>query len=191
MRGGAYRGYGATQGCFAVESAVNELADRLGIDPIDLRRCNLVQAGEVMPQYYNEPLRSCKLDECLVRARQMIGWDEKGMVRDLGDRVRGLGVAMQGSGISNIDIGSVDLCLEESGFVTMHIGATDVGTGCDTVLAQIAGEELGIDPDLIVVRGVDTDVSPFDTGAYASSGTYISGSAAQRCAANLRSTSRK
>lgn len=143
MRGGAYRGYGATQGCFAVESAVNELADRLGIDPIDLRRRNLVQAGEVMPQYYNEPLRSCKLDECLVRARQMIGWDEKGMVRDLGDSVRGLAVAvtMQGSGISNIDIGSVDLRFEESGFVTMHIGATDVGTGCDTVLAQIAGEE--------------------------------------------------
>lgn len=94
MRGGAYRGYGATQGCFAVESAVNELADRLGIDHIDLRRRNLVQAGEVMPQYYNEPLRSCKLDECLVRARQMIGWDEKDMVRDLGDRVRGLGVAV-------------------------------------------------------------------------------------------------
>ena len=188
MRGGAYRGYGATQGCFAVESAVNELADRLGIDPIYLRRRNLVQAGEVMPQYYNEPLRSCKLDECLVRARQMIDWDEKGMVRDLGDRVRGLGVAvtMQGSGISSIDIGSVDLRLEESGFVTMHIGATDVGTGRDTVLAQIVGEELGIDPDLIVVRGVDTDVSPFDTGAYASSGTYISGSAAQRCTANLR-----
>lgn len=162
MRGGAYRGYGATQGCFAVESAVNELADRLGIDPIDLRRRNLVQAGEVMPQYYNEPLRSCKLDECLVRARQMIGWDEKGMVRDLGDRVRGLGVAvtMQGSGISNIDIGSVDLRLEESGFVTMHIGATDVGTGCDNVLAQIAGEERRMSRTAFAnecVRGGDGD----------------------------------
>lgn len=162
MRGGAYRGYGATQGCFAVESAVNELADRLGIDPIDLRRRNLVQAGEVMPQYCNEPLRSCKLDECLVRARQMIGWDEKGMVRDLGDRVRGLGVAvtMQGSGISNIDIGSVDLRLEESGFVTMHIGATDVGTGCDTVLAQIAGEERRMSRTAFAnecVRGGDGD----------------------------------
>ena len=92
----------------------------------------------------------------------MIGWDEKGLVHDLGDRVRGLGVAvtMQGSGISNIDIGSVDLRLEESGFIAMQIGATDVGTGCDTILAQIAAEELGFDPDAIVVRGVDTDVSP-------------------------------
>lgn len=162
MRGGAYRGYGATQGCFAVEFAVNELADRLGIDPIDLRRRNLVQAGEVMLQYYNEPLRSCKLDECLVRAWRMTGWDEKGMVRDLGDRVRGLGVAvtMQGSGISNIDIGSVDLRLEESGFVTMHIGATDVGTGCDTVLAQIAGEERRMSRTAFAnecVRGGDGD----------------------------------
>lgn len=188
MRGGAYRGYGATQGCFAVESAVNELADELGIDPIELRRQNLVQAGEIMPQYHNEPLNSCKLDDCLLTAREMIGWDEKGLVHDLGDRVRGLGVAvtMQGSGISNIDIGSVDLRLEESGFIAMQIGATDVGTGCDTILAQIAAEELGFDPDAIVVRGVDTDVSPFDTGAYASSGTYISGMAAKRAAAQLR-----
>lgn len=188
MRGGAYRGYGATQGCFAVESAVNELADELGIDPIELRRQNLVQAGEIMPQYHNEPLNSCKLDDCLLTAREMIGWDEKGLVHDLGDRVHGLGVAvtMQGSGISNIDIGSVDLRLEESGFIAMQIGATDVGTGCDTILAQIAAEELGFDPDAIVVRGVDTDVSPFDTGAYASSGTYISGMAAKRAAAQLR-----
>ena len=188
MRGGAYRGYGATQGCFAVESAVNELADELGIDPIELRRKNLVQAGEIMPQYHNEPLNSCKLDDCLLTAREMIGWGEKGLVRDLGDRVRGLGVAvtMQGSGISNIDIGSVDLRLEESSFIAMQIGATDVGTGCDTILAQIAAEELGFDPDNIVVRGVDTDVSPFDTGAYASSGTYISGMAAKRAAAQLR-----
>ncbi len=115
-----------------------------------------------MPQYYNEPLRSCKLDECLVRARQMIGWDEKGMVRDLGDRVCGLGVAvtMQGSGISNIDIGSVDLRFEESGFVTMHIGATDVGTGCGTVLAQIAGEERRMSRTAFAnecVRGGDGD----------------------------------
>ena len=188
MRGGAYRGYGATQGCFAVESAVNELADKLGIDPIELRLKNLVQAGEIMPQYYNEELRSCKLDACLERAREMIGWDGKELARDLGDRVRGLGVAvtMQGSGISHVDIGSIDLRLEESGFIVMQVGATDNGMGSDTALAQIAAEELGFDLEHIVVRGVDTDVSPFDTGAYASSGTYISGMAAKRAAAQLR-----
>ncbi|MDY2776820.1 MAG: molybdopterin cofactor-binding domain-containing protein [Collinsella sp.] len=187
-RGGAYRGYGATQGCFAVESAVNELADELGMDPAELRLKNLVQEGEVMPQYYNEPLRSCKLDECIRRAKEMIGWDEKGMVRDLGDSVRGLGLAvtMQGSGISNIDIGSIDLRLEEDGFITLGLGATDCGTGCDTIVSQIAAEELGVDADIIVVRGVDTDSSPFDTGAYASSGTYITGMAAARAAAQLR-----
>lgn len=188
VRGGAFRGYGATQGCFAVESAVNELADELGMDPAALRLKNLVQQGETMPQYYGEPLRSCALDACIKRACEMIGWHEKGLVRDMGDTVRGLGLAvtMQGSGIPNIDIGSIDLRLEESGFVVLSLGATDCGTGCETILAQIVAEQLGIDPDDIVVSGVNTDTSPFDTGAYASSGTYITGMAAARAASQLR-----
>ena len=185
---GAYRGYGATQGCFAVESAVNELADKLGMDPCELRSKNMVHEGEVMAQYYGETLNSCKLDECLARAQEMIGWHAKPLRQDLGDRVRGLGVAltMQGSGISNVDIGSVDLKLEEDGFYVMNIGCTDMGTGCDTILAQFAAEVLECSPDRFVVCGVDTDTSPFDCGAYASSGTYISGMAAVKAARAMR-----
>ena len=185
---GAFRGYGATQGCFAVESAVNELADELGVDPCELRFKNMVREGEVMAQYYGETARSCKLDECLRRSMEMIGWADKPLRQDLGDRVRGLGVAitMQGSGISNVDVGSVDLKLEEDGFYVLNIGCTDMGQGCDTVLAQFAAEVLECSPDRIVVRGVDTDTSPFDTGAYASSGTYVTGEATVRAARELR-----
>lgn len=111
--GGAFRGYGATQGCFAVESAVNELADRLGLDPCYIRELNMVHEGEILAQYYGEKLNACKLDVCLARAKEMIGWESKELSRDMGDKVRGLGVAltMQGSGISNVDIGSVNLKL--------------------------------------------------------------------------------
>lgn len=174
-RGGAYRGYGATQGQFAVESAVNELADMLHMDPADLRLKNIVREGETMPQYYNEKLNACALDRCLLRAMDMIGWRDKPLAVDLGDRVRALGCAltMQGSGISNVDIAGIDMRLEEDGFITIGTGATDNGMGVDTILAQIAAEELGVESSMIVVRGVDTDVSPFDAGSYASSGTYV------------------
>lgn len=186
--GGAFRGYGATQGQFAVESAVNELADKLGIDPCELRLANIVHEGETCPQYYNEVLRSCRLDDCIVRAKEMIGWDDKPLARDLGDRVRALGVAltMQGSGISNVDIGSIDIRLEDDGFFVLNLGATDVGTGCDTIMAQFAAEVLVCSPTQIVVNGVDTDTSPYDCGAYASSGTYVTGMAAVSAATKLR-----
>ena len=185
---GAFRGYGATQGCFAVESAVNELADELGMDPCELRFKNMLHEGEVMPMYYGETVRSCKLDACLERAMEMIGWAGKPLRRDLGDRVRGLGVAltMQGSGISNVDIGSVEIKLDEDGFYVLNIGCTDMGQGCDTILAQFAAEVLECDPGRIVVRGVDTDTSPFDVGAYASSGTYVTGEATVTAARKLR-----
>ena len=187
-RGGAYRGYGATQGQFAVESAVNELADMLHMDPAELRLKNMVHEGEVLPQYYNEKLLACSLDKCLLRAMDMIGWRDKPLARDMGDKVRALGcaVTMQGSGISNVDIGGIDLRLEEDGFVTLATGATDNGMGADTVLPQIAAEELGIESSNIVVHGVDTDVSPFDPGSYASSGTYVSGMAAKMAATELK-----
>lgn len=185
--GGAYRGYGATQGCFAVESAVNELADELGMDPCELRLKNLVRPGETLWQLNEEPLHSCRLDECLGRAMEMVGWKGRPLREDLGDRVRGLGVAltMQGSGIANVDIANVDIRLEDDGFYVLSIGATDVGTGADTILAQMAAEALGCDVDRIVTMGVDTDTSPFDTGAYASSGTYTTGGAVVRAAEDL------
>ena len=185
--GGAYRGYGATQGCFAVESAINELADELGMDPCELRLKNLVKPGETLWQLGQEHLNSCRLDECLERAMDMVGWKGRPLSEDLGDRVRGIGVAltMQGSGISHLDIANVDIRLEDDGFYVLSIGATDVGTGADTILAQMAAEALGCDVDRIVTKGVDTDTSPFDTGAYASSGTYITGGAVLRAAEDL------
>ena len=128
-----------------MESAVNELADMLHMDPADLRLKNIVREGEVMPQYYNEKLNACALDRCLLRAMDMIGWRDKPLAVDLGDRVRALGCAltMQGSGISNVDIAGIDMRLEEDGFITIGTGATDNGMGVDTILAQIAAEELG------------------------------------------------
>ncbi len=185
--GGAYRGYGATQGCFAVESAVNELADELGMDPCELRLKNLVRPGETLWQLNDEHLHSCRLDECLGRAMEMVGWKGRPLREDLGDRVRGLGVAltMQGSGIAMVDIANVDIRLEDDGFYVLSIGATDVGTGADTILAQMAAEALGCSVDRIVTKGVDTDTSPFDTGAYASSGTYTTGGAVVRAAEDL------
>ena len=193
MPGGAYRGYGATQGCFAVESAVNELADKLGMDPCELRLKNLVKTGETLWQLGQEPLRSCRVDDCLKRAMQLVGWKRRPIREDLGDKVRALGVAltMQGSGISNCDIANVDITLEDDGFYVLKHGATDVGTGGDTILAQIAAEVLGCDVDRIVVKGVDTDTSPFDTGAYASSGTYTTGGAVVKASRDLIKKMRK
>lgn len=177
MTAGAYRGYGATQGQFALESAVNELAQALSMDPCELRLKNIVQEDEIMKQYYHEHLNACALDRCLNKAMEMIQWNEKGLCRDLGDKVRGLGVAlsMQGSGIANVDIASVIIKLQDDGFYTLSIGATDMGTGCDTILAQMAAECLECDIDHVVTQNVDTDASPYDTGSYASATTYVTG----------------
>ena len=180
MSAGAYRGYGATQGLFAVESAVNELADRLHMDPVHLREINMVREGDVMPAYYGETAASCALDRCMARAKEMMDWDRKFPARDMGNgKVRGVGVAMsmQGSAISGVDVGSVTLKLNDDGFYTLMIGAADMGTGCDTTLAQIAADCLCCDLDNIVVHGVDTDVSPYDSGSYASSTAYLTGGA--------------
>lgn len=180
MSAGAYRGYGATQGMFAVESAVNELAAKLGIDPVKLREKNMVREGDVMPAYYGETATSCALDRCLKRAGEMIGWKDKYPVRDMGNgKVRSVGVAMamQGSSISRIDVASVAVKVNDDGFYSLMIGASDMGTGCDTILAQIAADCLDCEMDDIVVHGVDTDISPYDSGSYASSTTYLTGMA--------------
>lgn len=188
MTAGAYRGYGATQGLFAVESIVNELADELHMDPCEIRLKNMVHEDEVMPQYYNEHLQACHLDKCLLKAMEMIDWKNKPLKQDLGDKVRGLGVAlsMQGSGIANTDIGSVDIKLQDGGYYTLSIGASDMGTGCDTILAQMAAECLECDIDQIVTQGVDTDISPYDAGSYASSTTYVTGMSVVKACAQLK-----
>ena len=176
MSSGAYRGYGATQGLFAVESAVNELADKLGIDPFVIRQRNIVHEGDVMPAYYGQVNTSCALDRCLQAVHDNIGWDEKYPVRDMGNgkvRAVGMGMAMQGSGITSVDVGSASLKINDDGFYTLSIGAADMGTGCDTILAQIAAEVLECPLDNVTVLGADTDSSPYDSGSYASSTTYV------------------
>ena len=189
MSSGAYRGYGATQGLFAVESAVNELADKLGIDPFVIRQRNIVHEGDVMPAYYGQVNTSCALDRCLQAVHDNIGWDEKYPVRDMGNgkvRAVGMGMAMQGSGITSVDVGSASLKINDDGFYTLSIGAADMGTGCDTILAQIAAEVLDCPLDNVTVLGADTDSSPYDSGSYASSTTYVTGKEVEQCAEQLK-----
>lgn len=189
MSAGAYRGYGATQGLFAVETTVNELAKTLDIDPIVLREKNIIHEGDVMPAYYGEVNTSCALDRCIARVKEMIGWDEKYPCQDMGNgKVRGVGIglAMQGSGISGVDVGSAALKVNDEGFYTLRISAADMGTGCDTILAQIAAEVLECSIDDVTVFGADTDASPYDSGSYASSTTYVTGKAVEQAALELR-----
>lgn len=189
MSAGAYRGYGATQGLFAVESAVNELANILGMDPFKIREMNITHEGEIMPAYYGQLNTSCALDRCLARVHDMIDWDNKYPCRDMGNgRIRavGMGMAMQGSGITSMDVGSATLKVNDEGFYTLLIGAADMGTGCDTTLAQIAAEVLECPLDNITTLSADTDWSPYDSGSYASSTTYVTGKATEKCALELR-----
>lgn len=190
MRAGAYRGYGATQGQFAVESIINELADELNMDPCEIRFKNMTRENEVLSQYYNEELNACALDRCLEKAMEMIDYKNKTLRRDMGDFVRGLGVSlsMQGSGISGLDVGSVEIKLQDDGFYTLSIGATDMGTGCDTILAQMVAECMDCDVDQVVTSALDTDHSPYDTGSYASSTTYVTGMAVVKACEKLRNS---
>lgn len=188
MSAGAYRGYGATQGIFAVESAINELAVKLNMDPVALREMNLTREGDVMHAYYGETANSCTLDRCLERTAEMIGWKEKYPCHVMPDgKIRGVGIAMamQGSGISSVDTGSVSIKINDDGFYALTIGASDMGTGCDTILSQMAADCLDCSVDDIIVYGVDTDVSPYDSGSYASSTTYVTGMATVKACQTL------
>ena len=185
---GAYRGFGATQGQFAVETAVNELAAKLGRDPVELREQNMVREGMAMPAYFGEVANACALDRCMQHCSDMFGWKEKFPVRDMGNgKVRAAGVAMsmQGSGISGIDVGSVTVKLNDDGGYMLLIAAADMGTGCDTILAQMVAEHMECPVDAVSVFGADTDASPYDSGSYASSTTYVTGMAVEKACAQL------
>ncbi len=195
---GAYRGYGATQGYFPLETAMDELAERLGIDPIELRRRNHIRVGETSPIFeklgegregVEQTLKSCELSRCLEVGAERIGWAEKRgkRLRD-GSWVHGLGMSimMQGSGIPRIDMAAATIKMNEDGSFNLLIGATDIGTGSDTILAQIAAEVLGVPLEEMIVTSSDTDLTPFDVGAYASSTTYVSGTAVLRAAEKVR-----
>ena len=194
---GAYRGYGAIQGDYALESAVSELAHKMGKDPVELRTRNMMAEGETSDIFrvmgeggegVAMTIESCKLDYCVSRGKELIGWDPKKLREDVGGgkvRGKGMAIAMQGSGIPHIDMGSATLELQDDGFFKLLLGATDLGTGSDTILAQIAAEELGVSSDDIIVYSSDTDRTPYDVGAYASSTTYVTGNAVIRAARKM------
>jgi putative selenate reductase molybdopterin-binding subunit len=195
---GAYRGYGATQGQFPLEVAVDVLAERLGIDPVELRRRNHIRTGGTSPVFeaigegregVPQTITSCELGRCIEIGAQRIGWKEqRGARRRTGSWVHGLGMSihLQGSGIPGVDTASATIKMNDDGSFNLLVGATDLGTGSDTVLAQIAAETLGVPLDHMVVLSSDTDVTPFDKGAYASSTTYVSGNAVLRAAQDVR-----
>ena len=195
---GAYRGYGATQGYFPLEVAMDELAERLKLDPIELRRRNHIRSGESSPIFEKlgegregvaQTIKSCELGRCIEIGAKRIGWSKKRgkRTRD-GTWVHGVGMSvhMQGSGIPLVDMAAATIKMNEDGSFNLLVGATDLGTGSDTILGQIAAEVLGVPLTKIIVISSDTDITPFDVGAYASSTTYVSGKAVQRAANKVR-----
>ncbi|MBU1430533.1 molybdopterin-dependent oxidoreductase [Myxococcota bacterium] len=190
---GAYRGYGGTQASFAQECQMDEIAQHLGVDPLALRQKLHIRQGEGSPAFamlgegkegVEQIVQSCGLAECLKQGAEAIDWYGKRGKPGDGPIKRGIGMAalMQGSSIPEIDMASVTLKMNEDGSFNLMAGATDLGTGSDTVLAQIAAEVLGVSVNEMIVHSSDTDLTPFDVGAYASSTTYLSGEAARRCA---------
>jgi len=196
--GGAYRGYGATQGYFPLEMAMDMLAEQTHLDPIEIRQRNHIRSGETSPIFEKLgegregvafTIRSCELERCIEIGRERIGWHEKrGKRRTSGPWIHGVGMSihMQGSGIPHIDMGAATIKMNEDGSFNLLVGATDLGTGSDTILAQIAAEVLGVPVSHMVVTSSDTDITPFDVGAYASSTTYVSGKAVERAANKVR-----
>lgn len=196
--GGAYRGYGATQGMFALGSVIDEAAEALGLDPVEFCLRHHIREGESSPIFkalgegregVEMSIGSCGLAECIRRGAEEIGWKDKyRRGRQMpGPVKRGVGmcILMQGSSIPEIDMAAAALKLNDDGSVNLHVGATDLGTGSDTVLSQIAAEVLHIPLADVLVFSSDTDHTPFDTGAYASSTTYLSGEAVRRAAEKL------
>ena len=186
---GAYRGYGATQGVFAMENTVNLMAHKLGIDPVKIREHNMLHEGDIMTAYNNETANACALDQCMARCKEMMDWDSKFPAKTLPNgHIRSVGVAMamQGSCISFVDEANVTIKMNDDGFYSLLVGSTDMGTGSDTILAQMAADVLECDLDDVVTYGVDTDTSPYDSGSYASSTTYVTGKATEKCALELR-----
>lgn len=194
---GAYRGYGAPQAFFALENLVDEIAVELDVDPIELRIKNIYQVGDDVPiakllgeggEGFPMQLHSTELAACLREGRKLSQWDKKRDAKQDQHIKRGIGVAVagQGSSIPGIDMGAAFIKLNEDGSFNLQVGATDIGTGSDTALAQIAAEALEVPVEKILIYSSDTDMTPFDTGAYASSTTYISGAAVKKAANSIR-----
>ena len=192
---GAYRGYGATQGYFAWNQQIDAVARWAGQDVVEYCKRWHIRSGETSAVFealgegkegVSQVVQSCGLSECLDQGARAIGWAEKRdkRIRVGEDKVKGMGlaVAMQGSGIPLIDMGAASMKMNENGSFNLYVGATDIGTGSDTILAQIAAEVTRVPIEKIIVLSSDTDLTPFDVGAYASSTTYVSGQAVKACA---------
>jgi CO/xanthine dehydrogenase Mo-binding subunit len=195
---GAYRGYGATQGYFAWNQQIDAVARWAGQDVVEYCKRWHIRTGETSGVFealgegkegVSQVIQSCGLSECLDQGAGAIGWIEKRdkRIRSGQDRVKGVGlaIAMQGSGIPLIDMGAASMKMNEDGSFTLYVGATDIGTGSDTILAQIAAEVIKVPIEKIIVLSSDTDLTPFDVGAYASSTTYVSGQAVKTCAEKI------
>jgi len=191
---GAIRGYGAPQGHLAVEGHMDEIARELDVDPIELRSRNLVSEGDldvasgILKDYdYGRRIRSCGLDECIAEGRAEIGWDDVDQPdEDHLHRACGMALTVQGSGVPGDELGAAHIKMNEDGSFILQTGAVDIGPGADTVMAQVAAEVLGVPPEDVLVQPSDTDISPFDHGAYASSTTYITGQAVKKAAEDAR-----
>ncbi|GAB4534660.1 MAG: molybdopterin-dependent oxidoreductase [Anaerolineales bacterium] len=205
---GAYRGYGVPQGYWAVERHMEKIARALGFDPLQFRLKNAIRPGEYHPfsTAWNEGreprpeiIHTVGLEQCVAQGKAAIGWDDKfgnpdwhagrafspsGQAESLSHKRKGIGVAMvmQGTAIPYLDMGGASIKMNDDGSFNLLVGATDLGTGSDTVLAQMAAEVLGVPLEDILVYSSDTDFTPFDVGAYASSTTYISGAATVKAA---------
>ena len=196
---GAFRGFGVTQGTYAVENGMNKLAHTLKMDPTEIRNINMCREGEDCLLFNlttlgeaDTPVHkilSCGLHDMVAKGKELIGWDEKFPGKQVGpNKFRGVGmaIAQQGSGIPKVDSASAEIRFQDTGFFTLLTGATDIGTGSDTILKQIAADSIGVHEDKIEVFASDTDLTPFDVGAYASSTTYVSGNAIKMAGENLR-----
>ncbi|MFB6110133.1 MAG: xanthine dehydrogenase family protein molybdopterin-binding subunit [Halodesulfurarchaeum sp.] len=193
----AQRGYGAPQGHFAAEAHMDEVARQIGMDPIEFRRQNMVEEGDLDEiaailaddESHARRIRSCGLDECIERGREAIGWDD--LEQPAEDHLhRGVGIALvaQGSGVAGAELGAAHIKMNEDGSFILQVGGVDTGTGTDTMVSQIAAEVLGCAPEDIVVHSSDTDISPFDYGAYASSTTYITGQSVKKAAEDAKAS---
>ena len=196
--GGAFRGYGATQGYFALNQHIDMICRQLNLDMPEYIKKNTIKVGETSEVFkalgegkegVTQYVKSCKLEECIDLCIKEIDWyniREKQIT--YGDKARGVGLAvsMQGSAIPLIDMASVSIKMNEDGSFNLDMGATDIGTGSDTILAQIAAEELSTTLDKFIVLSSDTDRTPFDVGAYASSTTYLTGRAVKKCAKKIK-----
>ncbi|GAB7011691.1 xanthine dehydrogenase family protein molybdopterin-binding subunit [Halorubrum trueperi] len=191
---GAFRGYGAPQGHLAVEGHMDEIARELDLDPIDFRSRNAISEGDLevasgilKDKEYGRRIRSCGLDECIAEGRAAIGWDDiEQPEADHRHRACGMALTIQGSGVPGDELGAAHIKMNEDGSFILQTGAVDIGPGADTVMAQIAAEVLSVPPEDVLVQPSDTDISPFDYGAYASSTTYITGQAVKKAAEDAR-----